>query len=195
LPAPQSQDVTTLLRAWSHGDGTALERLTPLIYDELRRLARSHIRRERAGHSLAPTALVNEAYLRLVDASEIEWQDRVHFFSVSSRIMRRVLVDAARKRTAQKRGAGGLRADGSSVDVDRITTAGSDRAATLCALDDALEALTRLDPRRAQVIELRFFGGLSVDETADALGVSPQTVMRDWQLARAWLMRELRAIS
>jgi RNA polymerase sigma-70 factor (ECF subfamily) len=195
LPAPQSQDVTTLLRAWSHGDGTALERLTPLIYDELRRLARSHIRRERAGHSLAPTALVNEAYLRLVDASEIEWQDRVHFLSVSSRIMRRVLVDAARKRTAQKRGAGGLRADGSSVDVDRITTAGSDRAATLCALDDALEALTRLDPRRAQVIELKFFGGLSVDETADVLGVSPQTVMRDWKLARAWLMRELRAAS
>jgi RNA polymerase sigma factor (TIGR02999 family) len=192
LPAPQSQDVTTLLRAWSHGDGTALERLTPLVYDELRRLARSHIRRERAGHSLAPTALVNEAYLRLVDASDIEWQDRAHFLSVSSRIMRRVLVDAARKRTAHKRGDAARRADG---DVDRIPAAGSDRAAALCALDDALEALTQLDPRRAQVIELKFFGGLSVDETADVLGVSPQTVMRDWKLARAWLMRELRAIS
>jgi RNA polymerase sigma-70 factor (ECF subfamily) len=192
LPAPQSQDVTTLLRAWSHGDGTALERLTPLVYDELRRLARSHIRRERAGHSLAPTALVNEAYLRLVDASDIEWQDRAHFLSVSSRIMRRVLIDAARKRTAHKRGDAAHRAGG---DVDRIPAAGSDRAAALCALDDALEALTRLDPRRAQVIELKFFGGLSVDETADVLGVSPQTVMRDWKLARAWLMRELRAIS
>jgi RNA polymerase sigma factor (TIGR02999 family) len=193
LPPPLSQDVTTLLRAWSHGDGTALERLTPLIYDELRRLARSHIRRERAGHSLAPTALVNEAYLRLVDASDIDWQDRAHFLSVSSRIMRRVLVDAARKRTAQKRGAAARRADGGDGDVDRIPAAGSDRAATLCALDDALAALTRLDPRRAQVIELRFFGGLSVEETAGVLTVSSQTVMRDWKLARAWLMRELRA--
>jgi RNA polymerase sigma-70 factor, ECF subfamily len=192
VPLPQSQDVTTLLRAWSRGDGTALERLTPLIYDELRRLARSHIRRERAGHSLAPTGLVNEAYLRLIDASAIEWQDRAHFLSVSSRIMRRVLIDAARRRSAQKRGARARRADGPAVDVEHIPAAGSDRAATLCALDDALEALTRLDPRRAQVIELRFFGGLGVDETADVLAVSPQTVMRDWKLARAWLMRELR---
>lgn len=191
MALPQSQDVTTLLRAWCRGDGTALERLIPLIYDELRRLARSHIRRERAGHSLAPTGLVNEAYLRLLDASAIEWQDRAHFLSVSSRIMRRVLIDAARRRTAQKRGAA-ARADGSDGDVDRLAAAGSDRAATLCALDDALEALARLDPRRAQVIELRFFGGLSVDETADVLAVSPQTVMRDWKLARAWLMRELR---
>jgi RNA polymerase sigma factor (TIGR02999 family) len=187
-PAP-SHDVTTLLRAWNRGDGTALERLTPLIYHELRRLARSHLRRERAGHSLPPTGLVNEAYLRLVDASTIEWQDRAHFLSVSSRIMRRVLIDAARRRAAEKRGPA---ADGPAVDVGRIPAAGSDRAASLCALDDALEALARLDPRRAQVIELRFFGGLSVDETADVLSVSPQTVMRDWKLARAWLMRELR---
>jgi RNA polymerase sigma factor (TIGR02999 family) len=188
----QSPDVTTLLRAWSRGDGTALERLTPLIYDELRRLARGHIRRERAGHSLPPTGLVNEAYLRLVDASDIDWQNRTHFLSVSSRIMRRVLIDAARRRAAQKRDVAAHRADGTAVDVDRIAAAGSDRAATLCALDDALEALARLDPRRAQVIELRFFGGLSVDETAGVLAVSPQTVMRDWKLARAWLMRELR---
>jgi RNA polymerase sigma factor (TIGR02999 family) len=187
-PAP-SHDVTTLLWAWNRGDGTALERLTPLIYHELRRLARSHLRRERAGHSLPPTGLVNEAYLRLVDASTIEWQDRAHFLSVSSRIMRRVLIDAARRRAAEKRGPA---ADGPAVDVDRIPAAGSDRAAGLCALDDALEALARMDPRRAQVIELRFFGGLSVDETADVLAVSPQTVMRDWKLARAWLMRELR---
>lgn len=189
MASAQSQDVTTLLRAWNRGDGTALERLTPLIYRELRRLARSHLRRERAGHSLPPTGLVNEAYLRLVDASDIEWQDRVHFLSVSSRMMRRVLIDAARRRAAQKRGAA---AHSPVVDVDRIAAAGSDRAAILCALDDALEALARLDPRRAQVIELRFFGGLSVDETADVLAVSPQTVMRDWKLARAWLMRELR---
>jgi RNA polymerase sigma factor (TIGR02999 family) len=189
LAPAQSQDVTTLLRAWNRGDGTALERLTPLIYQELRRLARSHLRRERAGHSLPPTGLVNEAYLRLVDASDIEWQDRAHFLSVSSRIMRRVLIDAARRRAAQKRGAP---AQSPVVDVDQIAAAGSDRAATLCALDDALEALAQLDPRRAQVIELRFFGGLSVDETADVLAVSPQTVMRDWKLARAWLMRELR---
>jgi RNA polymerase sigma factor (TIGR02999 family) len=192
LPPPQSQDVTTLLRAWSLGDDTALERLTPLIYDELRRLARSHLRRERAGHSLPPTGLVNEAYVRLVDASDIEWQDRTHFLSVSSRIMRRVLIDAARRRSAQKRGASARRAGASAVDIDQIAAAGSDRAATLCALDDALDALARLDPRRAQVIELRFFGGLSVDETADVLAVSSQTVMRDWKLARAWLMRELR---
>jgi RNA polymerase sigma-70 factor (ECF subfamily) len=192
VPPPPSQDVTSLLRAWSHGDGTALERLTPLIYDELRRLARGHIRRERAGRSLASTGLVNEAYLRLVDASDIEWQDRAHFLSVSSRIMRRVLIDAARRRAAQKRGAAERHGDGGAVDVDRIAATGSDRAATLCALDDALEALAQLDPRRAQVIELRFFGGLSVDETAEVLAVSPQTVMRDWKLARAWLMRELR---
>ncbi len=188
---PQSQDVTALLRAWSGGDAAALERLTPLIYDELRRLARRHIRRERAGHSLPPTGLVNEAYLRLVDVSGIEWRDRTHFLSVSSRIMRRVLIDRARRRTAQKRGAG-ADADHSIVDADRLPAPNSDRAAALCALDDALSALERLDPRRAQVIELRFFGDLSVDETADVLGVSPQTVMRDWKLARAWLIRELR---
>ena len=187
----QSQDVTTLLRAWSGGDAAALERLTPLIYDELRRLAQRHIRRERAGQSLPPTGLVNEAYLRLVDVSGIEWRDRTHFLSVSSRIMRRVLIDRARRRTAQKRGAGAA-ADHSIVDPDRLPAPNSDRAAALCALDDALSALERLDPRRAQVIELRFFGDLSVDETADVLGVSPQTVMRDWKLARAWLIRELR---
>jgi RNA polymerase sigma-70 factor, ECF subfamily len=191
LPRTPSHDVTSLLRAWNRGDGTALERLTPLLYDELRRLARSHIRRERAGHSLPPTGLVNEAYLRLIDAADIEWQDRAHFLSVSSRIMRRVLIDAARRRAAHKRGAT-ARADGPAVDLDQIPSAGSDRAASLCALDDALEGLAQLDPRRAQVIELRFFGGLSVDDTADVLGVSAQTVMRDWKLARAWLMRELR---
>jgi RNA polymerase sigma factor (TIGR02999 family) len=189
---PRAVDLTALLKAWSHGDQTALERLTPLVYDELRRLARRHIRWERAGQTLQPTALVNEAYTRLVDVSGIDWQDRTHFFSVSSRIMRRVLIDAARSKAAQKRGGGAERAVASEIDVDHLPAHGSDRAAELCALDDALDALARMDPRRAQVIELRFFGGLSVDETASVLDVSPQTVMRDWKLARAWLTRELR---
>jgi RNA polymerase sigma factor (TIGR02999 family) len=180
-----------LLRAWGSGDQTALERLTPLVYDELRRLARHHIRQERAGQTLQQTALVNEAYLRLVDASGIDWQDRTHFFSISSRIMRRVLIDAARSRAARKRGGGVERAGLSAIEFDQLPARGSDRAAELCVLDDALEALARMDPRRAQVIELRFFGGLSVQETADVLNVSPQTVMRDWRLARAWLTREL----
>jgi RNA polymerase sigma factor (TIGR02999 family) len=187
---PRPAEVTALLRAWARGDETALERLTPIVYDELRRLARRHLRRERTGQTLQATALVNEAYIRLVDVSGIEWQDRTHFLSVSSRIMRRVLIDAARSRAAQKRAAGVERVPDSAL--DRVATRGSDRAAELCALDDALDALARLDARRAQVIELRFFGGLSVEETAEVLKISPQTVMRDWKLARAWLMRELR---
>jgi RNA polymerase sigma factor (TIGR02999 family) len=184
-------ELTALLKAWSRGDETALERLTPLVYEELRQLARRHIRQERAGQSLQQTALVNEAYLRLVEVSGIDWQDRTHFFSVSSRVMRRVLIDAARSRAAQKRG-GGVQRAGSEIELDQLPAQGSDRAAELCALDDALEALARMDPRRARVIELRYFGGLSVEETADVLNVSPQTVMRDWKLARAWLTRELR---
>jgi RNA polymerase sigma factor (TIGR02999 family) len=183
-------ELTALLKAWSRGDETALERLTPLVYEELRQLARRHIRQERAGQSLQQTALVNEAYLRLVEVAGIDWQNRTHFFSVSSRVMRRVLVDAARSRAAQKRGGGVKRAD-SEIELDQLPARGSDRAAELCALDDALDALARMDPRRAQVIELRFFGGLSVEETAYVLNVSPQTVMRDWKLARAWLTREL----
>jgi RNA polymerase sigma factor (TIGR02999 family) len=190
--SPRTGELTALLRAWGSGDQTALERLTPLVCEELRRLARHHLRRERAGQTLQQTALVNEAYMRLVDVSGIDWQDRTHCFSVSSRIMRRVLVDAARARGAQKRGGGAERAADSEIELDQLPAPGSDRAAELCALDDALEALARMDPRRAHVIELRFFGGLSVEETADVLNVSQQTVMRDWKLARAWLTRELR---
>lgn len=193
MAAGESADVTTLLKAWGRGDGAALERLTPLLYDELRRLARRHIRRERDGHSLQATGLVNEAYLRLVDVSGVEWQDRTHFLSLASRVMRRVLIDAARRRIAHKRGAGVQRADAPAVDIDGMPDPDSDRATVLCDLDDALEVLGRIDARRAQVIELRFFGGLTVEETAEALGISPQSVMRDWKLARAWLMRELRA--
>ena len=189
----KSAEVTTLLKAWSHGDAAALDRLTPLIYDELRHLAHRYMRLERAGHTLQTTALVNEAYLRLVDAKGIEWQDRVHFLAVSARIMRRILVDAARARASAKRGGDLARVDHSApVDFDQLAATGSDRAMDLCALDDALEALAQMDPRRAQVIELRFFGGLTVEETAEVLNISPQSVMRDWRLARTWLARELR---
>ena len=185
-------EITTLLRAWSEGDATALDRLTPLLYDELRHLAHRYMRHERAGHTLQATALANEAYLRLVDVKGVDWQDRVHFLAVASRVMRRILIDAARTRASAKRGGAMARVDHATpVDFDQLPAAGSDRGAELCALDDALDSLSRLDPRRAQVIELRFFGGLSVEETAEVLEVSPQTVMRDWRLARAWLAREL----
>jgi RNA polymerase sigma-70 factor (ECF subfamily) len=188
-----SAEITSLLKAWSRGDAAALDRLTSLLYDELRRMARGYMRHEHPGHTLQTTALVNEAYLRLVDAKGVDWQDRVHFLAVAARIMRRILVDAARTRASAKRGGGMARVDHSSaIDFDRLPQAGSDRAAELCALDDALVGLSQMDPRRAQVIELRFFGGLTVDETAEVLKISPQTVMRDWKLARSWLARELR---
>jgi RNA polymerase sigma factor (TIGR02999 family) len=188
-----SGEVTRLLEAWSEGDASALDRLTSLLYVELRRVAHGHLRQERAGHTLQTTALVNEAYLRLVDVKKIAWRDRVHFLSVAARVMRRVLVDAARTRASLKRGGQGERVDHSTaIDFDQFPTVQSTRAAEVCQLDDALDALSRLDARRAQVIELRFFGGLSVDETAEVLEISPQTVMRDWRIARAWLARELR---
>jgi RNA polymerase sigma factor (TIGR02999 family) len=165
----------------------------PLVYAQLRAQARRHMRNERSGLTLQSTALVHEVYLRLTKTQDVDWQDRVHFFALSAQIMRRILVDAARARAALKRGGEGAHAEHSSaIDLDQIATVDSDGALSLCALDDALEALARIDPRRARVIELRFFGGLSVDETATALQVSPQTVMRDWRLARAWLGRELR---
>ena len=189
----KSAEITTLLQAWSRGDPAALDRLTPLLYDELRRLAHRYMRHERAGHTLQATALANEAYLRLVDVKGVDWQNRRHFLAVSAQIMRRILVDAARTRASAKRGGEMQRVDHSTaVDFDRLPAAGSDRAAELCALDDALSSLSLMDPRRAQVIELRFFGGLTVEETAEVLKTSPQTVMRDWRLARAWLARELR---
>jgi RNA polymerase sigma factor (TIGR02999 family) len=185
-------DITTLLKAWNDGDVTALDRLTPLVYEELRRLAHRYMRHERAGHTLQTTALVNEAYVRLIDLKDRDWQDRSHFLALCARIMRRILVDAARKRASAKRGGGMQHVEHSApLDFDQFPAVDSDRSAALCALDDALDSLSRLDPRRAQVIELRFFGGLSVEETAEVLQVSPQTVMRDWKLARAWLAREL----
>jgi RNA polymerase sigma factor (TIGR02999 family) len=185
-------DITGLLKAWSHGDQGALEQLTPLVYAQLRAQARRYLRRERSNVTLESTGLVHELYLRLTKAEHVDWQDRVHFFALSAQLMRRILVDAARARRATKRGGAAERIDHASVDLDQV--AASDTSArSLCALDDALEELRRIDPRRVQVVEMRFFGGLSVDETASVLQVSPQTVMRDWRLARAWLARELRA--
>jgi len=185
-------NITRLLKAWGRGDQGALDELMPLVYTQLRAQARRYMRDERSGLTMQTTALVHETYLRLTRAEDVDWHDRVHFFALSAQIMRRILVDAARARAAQKRGGGAQRVEHSStVDLDQFPMADSEAASSICALDDALESLARIDPRRAKVIELRFFGGLSVQETADALQISPQTVMRDWRLARAWLAREL----
>jgi RNA polymerase sigma factor (TIGR02999 family) len=189
-------DLTGLLRAWRGGDQDALEQLMPLVYTELRAQARRQLRNERAAPTMQSTALVHELYLRLSKTPNVEWQDRGHFFAVAAQIMRRILIDAARVRTAGKRGGAAPRAEHSSpINPDKLPSARSDTALMLCALDDALESLAQVDPRRAKVIELRFFGGLSVEETADVLQVSPQTVLRDWRLAKVWLARELGATS
>lgn len=183
-----SNEVTLLLRAWGEGDAQALERLTPLVYQELHRIARSYMRKERPDHTLQTTALINEAYVRLVDVRKVSWQDRAHFFAVCARAMRRILVDHARSRGYLKRGGGQI-----GVQLDAITELNWTPDSNILELDDALNHLSALDPRKGKVVELRFFGGLSVDETAEALGISPETVMRDWKLARAWLFRELTA--
>jgi RNA polymerase sigma-70 factor (ECF subfamily) len=180
-----ADDVSRLLRAWSEGDQTALDRLTPIVYHELHRLARRYMRRERPGHSLQATALVNEAYMRLVDCTRMQWQDRAHFFAVSAQLMRRILVEHARRHN-MKRGHGVQH-----VSLEETAVGGEDRAADLVALDDAMNELARLDSRKVQVVEMRFFSGLSVEETAEVLKVSPVTVMRDWSSAKAWLYREL----
>jgi RNA polymerase sigma-70 factor, ECF subfamily len=186
----RSVEITRLLKAWGGGDGSALDRLTPLIYDELHRMARRYMRRENPGASIQATALVHEAYLRLVDVTDVEWTDRAHFFAVSATMMRRILVDAARSRVTERRRED-VRAP--EADLDRVPDVSLLRGRELIAVDDALNALARLDQRKAKVIELRFFGGLSVEETAEVLKISGQSVMRDWKLARAWLMRELSA--
>jgi RNA polymerase sigma-70 factor, ECF subfamily len=182
---PAVGGVSILLRAWSDGDQKALEKLTPFVYDELRRLARRYMRRERPGHSLQTTALVNEAWMRLVDYKRMQWQDRAHFFAVSAQLMRRILVENARRHNL-KRG-GGVQ----HVPLDEALVMSGDRATDVVALDDAMNALARFDPRKVQVVEMRFFGGLSVEETAEVLKVAPVTVMRDWTTAKAWLHREL----
>ncbi len=186
VAATQATDITRLLKAWGSGDAAALEQLVPLVYRELRRLARRRMRAENPGGTLQTTALVNEAYLRLVGVTNMAWQDRVHFFAVSAQIMRRILVDAARSRVSARRGGPERR-----FNLDEHLDASPQRARELIALDDSLNALAQMDPRKARVVELRFFGGLSVEEAAEVLKISPQSVMRDWKLAKAWLGREL----
>jgi len=185
VTGPSSRDVTGLLRAWGNGERGALERLTPIVYEELRRLARRYLRGERAGHSLQATALVNEAYVRLVDYKRMQWQNRAHFFAVSAQLMRRILVEHARRRNLKRGGAV------QHVSLEDAAEVGQGRPTDLVALDDAMNALGRFDARKVQVVEMRFFGGLSVEETAEVLKVSPVTVMRDWNTAKAWLHREL----
>ncbi len=183
--ALDNDEVSGLLRAWSDGDSAALDQLTPIVYNELRRIAGHYMKGERPGHSLQTTALVNEAYLRLTDYKSMQWQNRAHFFAVSSQLMRRILVDHARRHNL-KRG-GGVQ----HVSLEETAMVGGDRTADLVALDDAMNALARIDVRKVQVVEMRFFGGLSVEETAEVLKVSPVTIMRDWSSAKAWLYREL----
>lgn len=186
MGGPPSQRVTQLLVAWSQGEQAALEKLIPLVYAELRRIAHRYMHREHPGHTLQTTALVNEAYLRLIDASQVRWQDRAHFFAVSAQLMRRILVDFARSRRYLKRG-GGAR----NISFDEALFVSPEPGQDLVALDDAMNVLATNDPRKARVVELRFFVGLSVGETAEVLKVSPDTVLRDWRLAKAWLSREM----
>jgi RNA polymerase sigma factor (TIGR02999 family) len=186
LGDPSPAAVTELLRAWRDGDDGALDRLMPLVEAELRRLARAYMGREKPGHTLQTTALVNEAFLRLIDARGLQWQDRAHFVGISARLMRRVLVDHARSRGYRKRGGGAQH-----VPLDDALVVSPEPSLDLVALDRALQALASVDERKSRVIELRFFGGLSVEETAEVLKVSTDTVKRDWRLAKLWLLREL----
>jgi RNA polymerase sigma factor (TIGR02999 family) len=182
-----AEDVTGLLVAWGTGDTGALERLMPIVYDELRRLAHGYMRREAGDATLQATALVNEAYVRLVDLRRMRWQNRAHFFAMSATLMRRILVDAARARTAKKRGDGAV-----AVELDEAVMMQDAPSGDVLAIDAALDGLAAIDARKARVVELRYFAGLTVQETAEALHVSPETVMRDWKMARSWLARELR---
>ena len=179
-----AHEVTELLLEWQQGNTGALSRLTPLVYDELRRIAHRYMQRERDGHTLQTTALVNEAYLRLAGDKKFEWQNRAHFFAVMAQVMRHVLIDHARRRHYGKRGADALQ-----VPLEDATVMTMERASELIALDEALYELLKLDPRKARVVELRYFGGLSIEETADVLEISPMTVRRDWRAAKAWLYR------
>jgi RNA polymerase sigma-70 factor (ECF subfamily) len=186
MPKPSAQEVTKLLIDWRRGNQEALDRLMPIIYEELRRRAHRYMQGQRKGHSLQTTDLINETYLRLLDCSKVSWKNRLHFFAVTARLMRRILVDHARSRNYQKRGGGLERI---SLDLNQIPAIRHDP--DLVALDDALKVLANEDDRKSRVVELRFFGGLSVEETAEVLGISGQTVMRDWRLAKVWLMREI----
>ncbi|HET7184995.1 MAG TPA: sigma-70 family RNA polymerase sigma factor [Terriglobales bacterium] len=184
--ADAEDDITGLLRAWRSGDEHALEKLTPQVYRELHRAAKRCMSDERQGHILQTTALINELYLRLSEMKGLEWQNRAHFFALCARQMRRILTDEARARQAHKRGGGT-----EQLSLDAVAIVSPEKHAEVLAVDGALEALARVDARKSQVVELRFFGGLSVEETAEVLKVSPETVTRDWRLAKAWLLREL----
>lgn len=184
--SPQNE-ITERLIAWGHGDESALDQLIPAVYQELRRMADRYLRREDPGHTLQTTALVHEAYLKLVDQTRVNWQNRAHFFGVAAQMMRRVLVDHAKSKHREKRGG-----EARKLSLDEVLDLTEERAADLVALDDALRQLAAIDERKCRVVELRYFGGLSVEETAAALGVSPQTVLRDWNLAKAWLYQELK---
>jgi RNA polymerase sigma factor (TIGR02999 family) len=181
-----THEITQLLKAWTAGDEKALQKLTPLVYNELHRVARRCMVGERPDHVLQTTALVNEVYLRLVDCRQMNWQDRAHFFAVSAQLMRRILVDFARSRNSQKRGN-----DAPHLSLDEAPTVCNEPDANIVALDEALKALALVDARKSRVVEMRFFGGLSTEETAEVLRVSPETVKRDWRLAKIWLLREL----
>lgn len=185
-----SANVTQLLRAWSGGDADALATLTPLVYAELHRLAARAMAAERPGHTLQPTALVHEAFVRLISSKDVVWKDRAHFFALSARLMRRILVDFARSRQSEKRGGRDM-----PVSLEDVTVVSPQRAPYLVALDDALTRLAEVDARKSEVVELRFWGGLSVEETADVLKLSRDTVLRDWKMARLWLLREIRSTS
>ncbi|MGI9066149.1 MAG: sigma-70 family RNA polymerase sigma factor [Pyrinomonadaceae bacterium] len=186
MTQPPTHELTQLLMAWSDGDRAALDKLTPLVYEELRRLAHSYMNRERKGHTLQTTALVNEAYLRLFNREEIHWQNRAHFFAIAAQLMRRILVDHARGRTSQKRGG-----KAQMVSLDEAAIISQERASEVIALDEALKGLALIDPQQSRIVELRFFGGLSVDETAEVLSLSPATIKREWSSAKLWLHREI----
>jgi len=182
---PTTDNVTQLLLAWSKGDEGALESLTPIIYQELYRLARSYMAKETHGHTLQTTALINEAYIRLIQGNRVQWRDRAHFFALSAKLMRRILVDFGRARRSQKRGKE------RPAHLEESVAMASERSADLVALDEALNQLAAVDPRKSQIVELRFFGGLSVEETAEVLNVAPSTVYKDFELAKLWLLRQL----
>jgi RNA polymerase sigma factor (TIGR02999 family) len=185
---PPSHPVTKLLKDWSAGDQSAPDKLMPLVYEELRRLAHRYMRREKPGHTLQTSALVHEAYVRLVDQGEIEWESRSHFFGIAARLMRQILVDQARRRNFAKRGGGAIR-----VSLNQASAVALEQSSSVVALDDALKNLESIDPRKSRIVELRFFGGMSIEETAAALRVSPGTVMREWTFIRAWLRKEMGA--
>jgi RNA polymerase sigma-70 factor, ECF subfamily len=186
IPSLPPQEVTQLLVDWGNGNQAALDRLMPLVYTELRQLAHRYMRWERPGHTMQTTALIHEAYLRLVDQNQVRWQHQAHFFGIAARLMRQILIEHARSHTRAKRG-GGV----GTISLDKAAIVSQARATELLALDDALERLATIDPRKSQVVELRFFGGLSVEEAAQVLNIAPNTVLRDWRMAKAWLRREI----